>query len=90
MYTGNMYFDTEFIILLKLRNLLKRNPNAKQREIARVCEVSLGGVSKILHSFEQRGWLSIIHITTRQTTYKLTKTGITAGDTFVQKLSDEL
>jgi len=85
-----MYFDTKFIILLKLRNLLKKNPNAKQREIAQTCDVSLGGVSNILHSFEQYGWLNITRITTRQTTYKLTEAGITAGDNFIQYLSREL
>jgi len=85
-----MYFDTEFIILLKLKNFLKKNPYAKQREIAQACNVSLGGVSNILHSFEQHGWLCIVRITTRQTIYKLTKAGIEAGDTFIQKLSNEL
>jgi predicted transcriptional regulator len=85
-----MYPDTEFIILLKLKNLLKKNPNARQREIAKTCAVSLGGVNNILYSFEQRGWISIIRITTRLKTYEITEAGIAAGNTFIKKLKENL
>jgi len=83
-----MYKDTEFIILFKLKGLLSKHPDAKQREIAEKCLISLGCVNSILRRFEQRGWITVKRITSRQTTYRLTNKGITAGTKFIRKLTD--
>ena len=81
-----MYQDTEFIILIKLKKLLSQNPKAKQREIARICEFSLGSTNSVLRSFEKRGWIIINRITSRRTTYKMTDKGIEAINGYITAL----
>jgi DNA-binding MarR family transcriptional regulator len=81
-----MYKDTEFILLLKLKKILTKNPAAKQRDIAKICSISLGSVSKVLRCFENRGWIIINRITSRQTMYSLTESGLTAGNEYLLSL----
>ena len=71
-----MYKNTDETFLATLSEILKENPAATQRDIARIQGISLGMVNAVLNRITQKGWIKLQHVNSRSIRYALTAEGL--------------
>ena len=71
-----MYKNTDETFLVTLNDILKQNPDATQRDIARVQGISLGMVNAVLNRIAGKGWVKLQHVNARSIRYALTPEGL--------------